>query len=99
MSFPRRLTATGIVIASDWRRSWLIIYHIMVVITSMVSCRGLTHYCTNVEKRLCHAVTCHGMTQPFFNVRTVVGLTTASSLFIKAFSGYRERDLGMTPYL
>ncbi|WP_341794091.1 MULTISPECIES: hypothetical protein [unclassified Rickettsia] len=26
-------------------------------------------------------------------------LTTASSLFIKAFSGYRGRGLGMTPYL
>ncbi|WP_342269563.1 hypothetical protein [Rickettsia endosymbiont of Orchestes rusci] len=36
--------------------AWLIIYRIMVII-STVSYRGLTHYCTNVEKRLCHAVT------------------------------------------
>ncbi|WP_342269576.1 hypothetical protein [Rickettsia endosymbiont of Orchestes rusci] len=25
--------------------------------STVVSYRGLTHYCTNVEKRLCHAVT------------------------------------------
>ncbi|WP_341792792.1 MULTISPECIES: hypothetical protein [unclassified Rickettsia] len=25
--------------------------------STAMSCRGLTHYCTNVEKRLCHAVT------------------------------------------
>ncbi|WP_341793348.1 MULTISPECIES: hypothetical protein [unclassified Rickettsia] len=36
--------------------AWLIIYCIMVI-TSMVSSSCLTHYCTNVEKRLCHAVT------------------------------------------
>ncbi|WP_341793261.1 hypothetical protein [Rickettsia endosymbiont of Ceutorhynchus obstrictus] len=36
--------------------AWLIIYRIMVIISTM-SYRGLTHYCTNVEKRLCHAVT------------------------------------------
>ncbi|WP_342269890.1 hypothetical protein [Rickettsia endosymbiont of Orchestes rusci] len=46
MSFPCRRGAVA----------WLIIYRIMVII-STVSYRGLTHYCTNVEKRLCHAVT------------------------------------------
>ncbi|WP_341793329.1 MULTISPECIES: hypothetical protein [unclassified Rickettsia] len=36
--------------------AWLMIYRI-IVITSTVSYRGPSHYCTNVEKRLCHAVT------------------------------------------
>ncbi|WP_342269817.1 hypothetical protein [Rickettsia endosymbiont of Orchestes rusci] len=46
-----------IIIASDWRRCCMANNFRIMVIISTVSYRGLTHYCTNVEKRLCHAVT------------------------------------------